>query len=208
MVGPALRHTARHLGQLRADHGGRQVLHAHVVQRQLVLPVAKAVLQAGVLLPVFFIGTGHDHGAGGQFRIVRYQDAALACIDQLVGLEAEAADLADGADVAARPGGAQRMRGIFDHRNAARIAQRHDRIHVAGMAAHMADQHRLRIVQLGCQIGDIDTVVAAHLDKDRNAVCMNYGRGDGGEGEGGDQYLGTLRQIKRLDRNEQRSRTG
>ena len=100
------------------------------------------------------------------------------------------------------------MRGIFDHRNATRIAQRHDRIHVAGMSAHMADQHRLRIVQLGGQIGDIDPVVAAHLDQHGNAIGMDHCRGDGGEGEGGDQDLRALRQIQRLDRNEQGGRTG
>jgi hypothetical protein len=50
VIGAAVAHAARDLGQLRADDGGRQVLHPHVVERQHVLPAREGLGQLGVVL--------------------------------------------------------------------------------------------------------------------------------------------------------------
>jgi hypothetical protein len=56
------------------------------------------------------------------------------------------------------------MRRILDHRDAARVAERHDRVHVRGMAAHVADDDRRDVVvELGGEIGHVDAVIVAHL---------------------------------------------
>ena len=106
------------------------------------------------------------------------------------------------------PFGAQAVRRIFDHRDTPRIAERHDRIHVAGVAAHVADQHRLCFVQLGREIGHIDAVILAHFYQNRHAVGMHDGRGHGGKGKGRDQHLGPAWQVQGFQRQEQGSRTG
>ncbi|MPL71111.1 hypothetical protein SDC9_16881 [bioreactor metagenome] len=202
-------HAARHLGQLRPDHRGREVLHSGVVERQLVLPVHEAVLQPRVLLPVVLVGARHDDRAGGEFWVIGDQHPAFAGIHQLVALEAEAADLADRADLAIAPDGAQAVRGILDHRHALRVGQCHDRVHVRGVAAHVRDQHRRdAVVELFPEVVEIDAEVLAHLDQNRHAIGMHDRRGHGGEGEGGHQHPRAARQVERLQRQEQRGRAG
>ena len=94
-----------------------------------------------MFLPVRLIRPRHDDTARGNFGVIGDQNATFARVHQFVGLKAEAADLADGADILAMPFGAKAMGGVFDHGNLARIAKCHDRIHIRGMAAHMADQN-------------------------------------------------------------------
>ena len=83
---------------------------------------------------------------------------------------------------------------------APRLAERHDPVHVGGMAAHMADDHRLHAVQLGLEIVHIEPVVAAHFAEHRHTFGMDHGRGHGGKGEPGDQHLCVARQTQRLER--------
>ncbi len=101
------------------------------------------------------------------------------------------------------------MGGILDHRDAPRVAGRHDRVHVRGVAAHVADEDGGdTVVELGAEIVKVDAHGLAHLDQNRNAVGMDHRRGDGGEGEGRDQDARALRQVQRLQREEERGRTG
>ena len=64
---------------------------------------------------------------------------------------------------------------VLNHGDIARIADRHDRIHVRGMATHMADDDgRDVIVDLGFEVLKIDPVVFANLAKNGVAVGMNH----------------------------------
>ena len=105
------------------------------------MPLRARLGNAGVFLPIVFVGSGHDDRAGNEVLVVSDQYAAFACIDHLIGLEREAADLANGPDLSVMPQGTQRMSGVFDHRNAGGIAQGHDSIHVRRVTAHMADDN-------------------------------------------------------------------
>ena len=65
------------------------------------------------------------------------------------------------------------IRRILDHRDSGGIAQFHDRVHVAGMAAHVADHHRLRLRQFGGKVIHVDTVVFADFDQHRLTFGMH-----------------------------------
>ncbi len=121
-----------------------------------------------------FIGTRHNDRAGDQVLVIGNQDAALTSIDHLVGLERETADLADGPDALPMPLGAKRVGCILDDRDAALIRQRHDRVHIGGMAAHVTDHDRAdAVVELRLEIRHIDTVVLANIDQDRLAIRVH-----------------------------------
>ena len=62
---------------------------------------------------------------------------------------------------------------ILDHWNARTVAERHDRIHVGGMASHVADHHGLHIAQFGGEIGHVDAVILGHFAQDRHAIGMH-----------------------------------
>ena len=161
-----------------------------------------------MLVPVMLICARHDDCPGHDLGIIGDHHTAFTRIDQLVGLKAETADLAHGADLLPVPARAQRMRRIFHHRDPARIAHGHDRIHVRGMAAHMADDHRLDFAQLGLEIFQVHAVIIAHFTQHGAAFRMHDRRRHGGKGKGRDQHLGVPRQAQRLERQEQRGRAG
>ena len=215
VIGQPIAHPAGKLGQLRADDRSRKVLQPHIVKRQLVLPARKGhgqfrvVLPVGALMlfPIMLIGARHDHAARRQIGVIGDQDATLACVDHLVGLERETADLADGADLAPMPQRAKRMGRILDHGNAARIAQRHDRVHIRGVAAHMADDDGLdRVVELGFEIAHVDAIILAYLDQHGLQARMHHRRRHGGKCESGDQHPRAGRQRQRFERQKDRRR--
>ena len=77
------------------------------------------------------------------------------------------------------------------------------------MAAHVADQDGGDcVVQLGREIGHIHPVIRAHLDQNRHAVGVQHRRGHSRKGKSRDQDARAAWQIKRLERQEQRGRTG
>ncbi|OIQ66724.1 hypothetical protein GALL_517050 [mine drainage metagenome] len=138
----------------------------------------------------------HDDGAGGDFGIVGDHDAAFARVNHLVGLEAETADLADGTDLFVVPERAERMGCILDYRYTARVAGRHDRVHVRGVAAHVADEDAGDvIVDFRYEISHIHAIIHTDFDQNGCAVGVDHGRGDGGEGEGRDQHTRAARQV-------------
>ena len=94
------------------------------------MPFLESALQDRVLFPVVLIGARHNHGARSDVGVIGDQDTAFTGIQQLVGLERKTADLAYGTDLLAMPLSSQRMRGVFDNRNACGIGHGHDRIHV------------------------------------------------------------------------------
>ena len=169
--------------------------------------MVKAVLHPGMLFPVMFISARHDDGAGGEFGVIGHHDAAFTGVDELIGLERKTADLADGADLATVPFGAQRMGGIFDDRHAAGIAQGHDRIHIRGMAAHVGDQHRVCVRQLCREIGHIHPIICANFDQYRHTIGMKHRRRHGSKGKGRDQHFCPARQVQRFQRQKQRGGT-
>jgi hypothetical protein len=189
-------------GELGADDGGRKVLHAEVIEGEFVLPVAEGVLQAGVFFPVLLISAGHDDGAGGEVGIIGDEDAAFAGVDHLVGLKAEAADAADGADILVVPSGAEGMGSILDDGDIGGIAEGHDGVHVRGVAAHVAYHDGLGMGQFGGEVVDVYAVVIGDLDQNGDAVGVDDGGWDGGEGEGGDEDACVAWQVEGLERQE------
>ena len=128
-----------------------------------------------MLLPVVFISARHDHAARGQFGVVGDEHPAFARIDQLVGLERKAPDLANRANLAAMPRRAQRMGRVFHHRHASGIAKGQYRIHIRGVAPHMADQHSPCAGQFGREIIHINAVILTHFYQNRLTFGMHHG---------------------------------
>ena len=75
--------------------------------------------------------------ARGNGVVVCGDAAAFASGHVLVEIEAEGADVADGAELASFIAAAHALAGIFDDQELAASRNRHDRIHVAGGAPHM-----------------------------------------------------------------------
>ena len=86
---------------------------------------------------------------------------------------------------------------VFDHGYICGIAKRHDRIHIRGMPAHVADDHRIYRRQLGGKIRHINPVVRPDFAQHRRIIGVDHSGGHGSKGKAGDQHLGILRQIQR-----------
>ncbi len=198
VIAAAVSDTTRHLCQLRANDRGGEVRQAKVVERQLVLPAGKRLGQNGVLLPIVLISAGHDDGLSHEIGVIADQDAPLPGIQELVGLERKATDMADRADLPAVPRGPERMRGVFDHRDARLAAKRHDRIHVGRMAPHVADDHGPTLRKFAREIVDVDAVVLSAFGQNRHAIRMDDGGRHGGKGERRDQDFRAPWQAQRL----------
>jgi hypothetical protein len=87
--------------------------------------------------------------------------------------------------------------------------RRHDRVHVGGVAAHVADDDGGDVVvEFGGEIGDVDAVVLGDFHENRLAIAVHHGRRHGGEGEGRDQHPRAGLQVERAERQEDRGRAG
>ena len=97
--------------------------------------------------------------AGGQRLVIRHDHPALARGDDLVRVEAEAADVAESAHPASLVRGAGRLGGVLDHRKPRRPRQLEERIHVHRVAEEMHRKDRLGAGRdaLG-HLGHIDVV--------------------------------------------------
>src|SRR5207247_1624658 len=84
------------------------------------------------------------HEAMRQLGIVRNHDSAAARRDDLVAVEAEAADPAERAHVTAVVGRSDTFGGIFDDRDAVLGSDLEDRIEIGGMAVEVHDEDGLR----------------------------------------------------------------
>ena len=214
VVRPTVTHATRYFGNLGAHQSGRHIAKTQIVERQFVLPAGKGLFKLGaivaraglMLLPIVLIGTGHDHCPRHQIRVIGDQNTAFARIDQLVGLERETANFTNRADVLSIPGGAQRMGCILDDRDALRVTERHDRVHIGRVTPHVADDHRVYVAQLCLKIRDIDAIVLADFAKHRLIVRMHDRRRHSGKREAWDQHPCVFGQAKRFKRQEQRGR--
>src|SRR5882762_1269417 len=72
-----------------------------------------------------------------QLRILRGEHAAFPGADVFRGIEAETSHIGESTYVAAKVGGSESMRGIFDHRQAKLAGAGINLVHVAGMACVM-----------------------------------------------------------------------
>ncbi len=88
----------------------------------------------------------------------------------------------------ALPGRAHRMGAILDHRQARGVADRHQPVHVADMAAHVAEQERLRARRLGGKVVHVDGQRLGRLEEDRLGPHRRDGARNGGEREGVGQH--------------------
>ncbi len=145
------------------------------------------------------IGARHDDHLRNQIGIIGDQNSALARIYQLVGLKRKATDFANRANVFSSPSGAQRVGRVLDYRNISRITQRHNRIHIRCVTAHVTNDNGLdTIVQFGRKIGHINAVICANLNQNRGAFAVYNGRGNGRKSECRDQHICISGQLQRF----------
>ncbi|MPN49901.1 hypothetical protein SDC9_197525 [bioreactor metagenome] len=82
-------------------------------------------------------------GAGEKPLVGGHQDAALPGPDHLVGVEADAAEIAPGAEESALKAAAASLRRILNHGQIAAAGDCHDFIHLRRQSEHMHRNHRL-----------------------------------------------------------------
>ncbi len=211
MIVAAFGDTFRHKRQLWADDGCGEIAQAEIVKWKTVLPAREGGLKGfadlAMLAPVVFIGARHDYGLGEQIGIIGDENAAFASVDELVRLEGKAADASERADVLAVPCGSEAVSSVFNDGNIACLTQRHDGVHIGGVAAHMRDDHSANIVcKLGLEIDQIDTIVVTDFTKHRQAVRMDNRGGHGGKRKGRNEHAGVAWQAERFEREKECSR--
>ena len=110
------------------------------------------------MAPIKHVASRQNDGTRHDLRIIRDQKPAFAGIDVFVGLSRITANPAMPPRRHPVPGRAHRMGAILDHRDASVITNLHQPVHVADMAAHMAQEKglRARLRRLGRQIVQID----------------------------------------------------
>ena len=122
------------LSQLGQGHGAVELGHAEVEAQD----VAAADLDAGAvrLVPLVVV----SERPLVQIVVVGDDHAAVAAGDGLEDVQREAAHPADGAQLAAVVRSAGGLAGVFQHQQPALLGDRHDGVHVAGIAQHV-DRH-------------------------------------------------------------------
>ena len=130
---------------LGEQHGGGDFVHAHRIARDLVLQAVHHLrIEAVVLLPEFFVGTGVQDSFCGTLVVVGHEDTALAGAHPLAGLGGETPDVAEGAERSPAPRRAVRVSAVFDEEEVVLLDDLHHRVHVGHVAAHVGHQEDLR----------------------------------------------------------------
>mmetsp|Transcript_22718 Transcript_22718/g.37524 ORF Transcript_22718/g.37524 Transcript_22718/m.37524 type:complete len:373 (-) Transcript_22718:435-1553(-) len=112
------------------------------------------------------IAARHHHRLGRQMRIISDEKTALAGIDVFIGLAGIAPDGPMPPRWHAIPRGPHGMGTVLDHCHARRITHGHQPVHVTDMAAHMAEQQDLGLIQLGLKVVQINRQAFGNTDKD------------------------------------------
>ena len=127
-------HEVIQLLELRDGDRARQFVHP-VVEREEVMVRRLVAVTPGLV--------DEQEHPPGEVRIVRRHQPALAGGDVLALLQAEAANVAPHADLAAADLGAKRLGAVFDDRNSSPAGQLHDLAHAARIAEEVGDHDRL-----------------------------------------------------------------
>ena len=157
--------------ELGLDDGGGEGAHAETVVGELLREVAK-VLRAGnghVLGGKTLVGTGVNGTAGSDVGIVGEEETTLAGVDHLVGLTADAANLAHVTGVLALPLDAEGVSAILEENGIVLLAGLQDGIHITDLTAHVRNQNVITIgvgLELLLQIRDVHNVVVIRFDVD------------------------------------------
>ena len=173
----------------RDDFIGMRELRFEKCRDQFARQIRRAEIDPGVLVDfaaqeaaavgAFFT---HDFGALDEAFVIDHQRAAFAAQQVLGFVKTEAAEMPDGAEIAAFVRRQQRLRGILDHQQVMALRDRHDGIHLAGQAGVMHHRNRLgarRDRGFDQFFVDIDGV-GAHVDEHRHRaaqgkrVCRRY----------------------------------
>ena len=137
LLGAHLRHHAVDAVELHVQHRAHQFGGARAV-------AGEGLFLAVAAVPVEVAGVDGAAHALGQPVVVDGNAAAFAAGHVLVVVEAEGADVADGAELAALIAAAHALAGILDDEQVAPPRDVHDRVHVAGRAPHVHGDHGAR----------------------------------------------------------------
>ena len=197
--------------QLRPQQGGDQSGHAHGEVRRLVLVALEDLFRRpGPVLGVEHVAAGMQDRLGGQVGIVGRQQAALAGVDVLEGLGAEAGDHAEGAAQPAVPARAHGVGAVLDQQQVVAPADLQQAVHVGDVAAHVGQQQdpRAGLGGLAVQVLQVDVIGLGDLDQHRLRARVGDGPRHRRQGEGIDQHLVAGCDTRRLERDEKRAAAG
>ena len=132
--------------QLWAQNGGAQMIHApgdirHVKTRLVEMLQPRPCDMALVK----HVTARQQRRTGHQVRVIRHDQPSLARVDVFVGLRGIARDSPVTARGNTVPLRTHRVGAILDHRDPMGITHSHDFIHVAHMAAHVAEHQETRL---------------------------------------------------------------
>ncbi len=148
--------------QLRTADGGLEFGQS-VVRADHVRQIGDAVRFDQV-----FCMVAYQLAAQGKLVVVGYQHAAFAGVDMLVIVEAKAADVAYRADRFAFVMHARCLGCVLDDFEAVLLGQRHDRVHVAGLAENMHQHDGLSARRNDLGDGGGTDVKAIFIDVGKN----------------------------------------
>ena len=206
--GQALLVDALRRFQLRPQIGGLQVGHqiagANIAPGIFIHQTAKELAAVGT----FFT---NDLRAFHQCAIVDKRRPALTAGGVVFGfMEAEAADMADGAQRAPLVGGHHPLRGVFHHKQVVLVGDGHDGIHLAGYAGIVHRDNRPGFIGDGGfdkRFIDIHRI-AADINEDDFRPTQHKGVGGGDKGIAGHNHFVARLDIQQQRGHLQRSRAG
>ena len=206
--GQALLVDALRRFQLRPQIGGLQVGHqiagANVPPGIFIHQAAKELAAVGA----FF---ANNLRAFHQRAIVDQRRPALTAGGVVFGfMEAEAADMADGAQRAPLVGGHHPLRGVFHHKQVVFVGDGHDGVHLAGYAGIMHRDNRPGFIGDGGfdeRFVDIHRI-ATDINEDDFRPAQHKSIGGGDKGIAGHNHFVARLDIQQQRGHLQRSRAG
>ncbi len=196
-----------HLLERLARYGALRLLRGELAHRhhqqgcvqlaQSVVGAERVLLLLGILRPAAI-----DDGvcAARERLVVREQRAAFAGRQDLRGLVAEGAEVADAPGAASPPLLAVRVCAVLDHRESVRGGDLHDPVHVGHLVAEVHREDRLRALRDGRLhlIGVDRPGLRRDVDEDRQGAGRHRRIGGGRERQGRDDHLVAPADVERL----------
>ena len=154
------------------DHCGSQSAHAETVVGKLLGEITEGLRprNGGVLRCEALVGSGVNGAASSNVVVVREEEAALARVDHLVTLTADAADLAHVASVLALPLYTKRVGAVLEESRTVTFAGLKDCVHVTNLSAHVRNEDMVAIrmgSELLLKIVNVHDVIVIGLNVDR-----------------------------------------
>ena len=143
------------------------------------------------MLGIEHVASRIENGLRHNIGIIGDQKPAFAGIGVLEGLQAETADGPEGSGELAIPLGPHGVGAIFNHCEAVALCNRHQRLHVTDVPAHMGKQQHFGAARCGflVEVIEIDLVVLVDFDKHRLRACVFHGTWNRRQRKGVHQHL-------------------